>query len=149
MQKNFGKIFWLIFKNFQPEFLDIGKKKWPILNDLEKLKKKKSAKMKIWVGSAHKTGFVCLCGLMLWYIVCVISAFWSFSEDARLCSKFFCFFTVFKHHISFIKIELLWLQIYMKCWIMHFTCIFQINRKLNFEQMLVMALFYSHDDRRA
>ena len=56
LQKNFGKIFWLTFKNFQPKFLDFGKKQL-ILQDFGKKKKKKLPKQKIWVGWACKTGF--------------------------------------------------------------------------------------------
>ena len=33
LQKSFCKIYWLIFRNFQPKFLDFGKKKWLILQN--------------------------------------------------------------------------------------------------------------------
>ena len=59
MQKNFGKIFWLIFKNFQPEFLDFGQKNGWFYKIFEKLKKEEKIlqKQKIWVGRTHKTFF--------------------------------------------------------------------------------------------
>ena len=51
IQKSFGKIFWFIFKNFQPKFLDFGQKTanftrfWKNKKKIkEKKKEKKSAK---------------------------------------------------------------------------------------------------------
>ena len=47
LHKNFGKIFWLIFKNFQLKCLDFGQ---------IYIKKNYLPKWKIWVGRTHKTG---------------------------------------------------------------------------------------------
>ena len=54
LQKNFGKIFRLTFKKFQPKFSDLGQQMagFTIFG-----KKQFSAKKKIWVGRACKTEF--------------------------------------------------------------------------------------------
>ena len=69
-----------------------------------------------------------------------------FAGDAILCSKFFWFFIVFRHHISFIRTKLLGLQFWTKSLIVCFTSGFQINRKLHFAQMSVTTFLHSYDE---
>ena len=55
LQQNFGKIFGLIFKNFQLNFLDIGQQNGWFYKILEKFKRKKLPKLK---SRTFKTGFL-------------------------------------------------------------------------------------------
>ena len=65
----------------------------------------------------------------------VVFAFWSICRGCHFVFKFFFFFlTVFSFLISSIKIAIFQPQIWTKSWIVYFTYIFQIKRKLNFDQ---------------
>ena len=73
----------------------------------------------------------------------VVSAFWSFCSRCHFVFNinFLLLYFVSRCLISFIKIELL------KSWIVWFTYIFKINRKLNSAKMLDTTLMLSHDEK--
>ena len=75
----------------------------------------------------------------------VVTAFWSFCRRSHFVFKF-PFFMFFTYPISFINIELLWVQTWTKAWILRFWEHFIINRKLSFAQNEDTTLLHLLDE---
>ena len=99
----------------------------------------------------HQEGTQVLLTGLVYSLVCHMNATMLYLhfdslQEMPLCVQISYVFYCFRCLISFIKIKLFVFRVEIDLALCIFTCIFQINGKLNFAKMSVRTFKHSHDD---